>query len=134
MSKVDFARLEQISGSYVSDDLRGREGDAIWRVPLAGEADEEWLYVYLLLEFQSQVDRFMAVRLLVYVGLLYQDLIKSGQVSRGQRLPPVLPLVLYNGEPRWSAPVDLGELLAPVPPALSACQPRLRYLLIDEGT
>jgi hypothetical protein len=134
VERVDFARLEQVSGSYVSDDLRELEDDAIWRAPLSRERGDEWLYVYLLLEFQSQVDPFMAVRVFAYLGLLHQDLIKSGQVSRGERLPPVLPLVLYNGEARWSAPVDLAELLAPVPPALGAYQPRLRYLLIDEGT
>jgi len=27
---------------------------------------DEWLYVYLLLEFQSTVDHFMAVRILGY--------------------------------------------------------------------
>ena len=58
---------------------------------------QDWLYVYLLLEFQSTVDRFMAVRILSYVGLLYQDLIRSGQLTASGQLPPVLPLVLYNG-------------------------------------
>lgn len=43
-----------------------RADDVVWRVRWRGR----WLYVYLLLEFQSDVDRFMAVRLLVYVGLL----------------------------------------------------------------
>ncbi len=75
---------------YVSDDLRGREDDIIWRVRWG----EDWLYVYLLLEFQSSVDWFMAVRIMTYVGLLYQDLIKSGQVKTGGLLPPVLPVVL----------------------------------------
>ena len=35
-------------------------------------------YLYLLIEFQSKVDRFMAVRMLGYVSLLYQDLIRQG--------------------------------------------------------
>lgn len=64
--ELDFNTLEKQSGSYVSDDLRPRADDVVWRVRWRGR----WLYVYLLLEFQSDVDRFMAVRLLVYVGLL----------------------------------------------------------------
>ena len=48
------------------------------------------LYVYLLLEFQSDVDPWMAVRLLVYVGLLYQDLIRAGCLTPDGCLPPVL--------------------------------------------
>ncbi len=42
----------------------------------------------------------MAVRVMVYLGLLYQDLIKTKQLARTGRLPPVLPVVLYNGTPR----------------------------------
>jgi hypothetical protein len=72
----------------------------IWRVRWG----QDWLYVYLLLEFQSTVDRFMAVRILSYVGLLYQDLIRSGQLTASGQLPPVLPLVLYNDVRRWQAP------------------------------
>ena len=29
---LDFTTLERVSGSYVSDDLRDREDDMIWRV------------------------------------------------------------------------------------------------------
>ena len=36
----------------------------IWRVRVAGE----WLYVYLLIEFQSRIDPWMAVRVMVYTG------------------------------------------------------------------
>lgn len=60
--ELDLATLEKVGGSYVTDDLREREDDVIWRVRWGSE----WLYVYLLLEFQSTIDRFMAVRMLVY--------------------------------------------------------------------
>ena len=39
----------------------------------------------------------LPVHISVYVGLLYQVVIRSGAVSREQKLPPLLPLVLYNG-------------------------------------
>jgi hypothetical protein len=93
---------------------------------------DHWLYVYLLLEFQSTVDRFMAVRILSDTGLLYQDLIR-GQSLHQDRLPPVLPIVLYNGEPRWKAAVDLSALIHPAPQELLPYQPQQRYLLLDEG-
>ena len=125
---LDFASLEKVNGSYVTEDLRDRADDVIWRVRWG----ERWLYVYLLLEFQSTVDRFMAVRMMVYVGLLYQDLIKSGQVKRGEQLPPVLPVVLYNGKPEWTAVQDVMELITSVPGGLDLYRPRMRYLLIDE--
>ncbi|HEY0942356.1 MAG TPA: DUF4351 domain-containing protein, partial [Steroidobacter sp.] len=72
------------------------------------------------------------VRILTYVGLLYQDLIHTKQIERG-RLPPVLPIVLYNGESRWGAAQELAALVEPGPAGLEIYQPQARYLLIDEG-
>jgi hypothetical protein len=129
VAQVDFATLERFSGSYVSDDLREREDDIIWRVRWG----PDWLYVYLLMEFQSQPDPWMALRILVYVGLLYQDLVKSQRLPKPRRLPPVFPMVIYNGEPRWQAPLDIVELIEPVPGDLARYRPHLRYLLLDEG-
>ena len=129
VQRLDFGSLEKVGGSYVADDLREREDDIIWRVRL----QDQWLYVYLLIEFQSTVDRYMAVRVLVYLGLLYQDLIRTGQTADGGRLPPVLPVVLYNGSPRWDAAQDVGDLIVPVPGGLERYRPQLRYLLLDEG-
>ncbi|ABK44496.1 putative transposase [Magnetococcus marinus MC-1] len=125
---LDFATLEKVSGSYITDDLRDREDDVIWRVRW-GEA---WLYIFVLIEFQSTVDWMMAVRMNVYVMLLYQDLVKSGQVKQGEMLPPVLPMVLYNGKPIWSAAMDVADLIRPVPGGLECFRPHMRYLLIDE--
>ena len=65
--------------------------------------------------------------------LLYQDLVEQKQLTADHRLPPVLPIVLYNGEPRWNAARDLLDLIEPVPGGLEAYRPRLRYLLLDEG-
>ena len=95
VDELDFKTLEKRSGSYVSDDLREREDDVVWRVKWKGA--HEWMYVYVLLEFQSTNDRFMGLRLLNYVTLLYQDLIKNGEVT-DKLLPPVLPITLYRGE------------------------------------
>ncbi len=129
VAELDFNTLEKVSGSYVADELREREDDLVWRVRL----QNQWLYVYLLIEFQSTIDLFMAVRLMAYLGLLYQDLIRTGNLTPEGKLPPVLPLVLYNGLPRWDAPQTLAELIGAVPAGLERYRPEFRYLLVDEG-
>jgi predicted transposase/invertase (TIGR01784 family) len=126
---LDYATLERVSGSYVTDDLRDRADDIVWRVKVGGE----WVYLYLLIEFQSTVDPWMAVRIMTYVGLLYQDLIKQKQVLPERRLPPVLPIVLYNGERRWTAATDVADLIPKPPGLLAKYLPQLEYLLIDES-
>ena len=129
VAEVNFATLEKVSGSYVTDDLREREDDVIWRLRLR----DDWLYVYLLLEFQSAVAPFMAVRVMAYEALLYQDLISQRELGVDGRLPPVVPVVLYNGRWRWHAPVEVSLLIAEGPGGLAAYRPQARYLLIDEG-
>jgi hypothetical protein len=129
VGQLDFSTLEKCNGHYVGDQWRERADDVVWRVRFRGE----WLYVYLLLEFQSTPDPWMALRMLVYVGMLYQNLVRGRQLTSDGRLPPVLPLVLYNGVPAWTAPLDLESLLAPAPGGLERYRPSLRYLLLDEG-
>jgi hypothetical protein len=75
----------------------------------------------------------MAVRIMVYIGLLYQYLIDTEELTAKDKLPPVLPLVIYNGSQRWNAAQDISELVAQVPGGLEKYRPHLRYFLIDEG-
>jgi predicted transposase YdaD len=120
--------FERVNASYVSEQFSERHGDMVWRVRLADQV----LYVYLLLEFQSQAERWMALRMQVYVGLLYQDLVKRRELAPDTRLPPVLPIVFYNGAAPWNASGELRELVAPGPSELAAFQASQRYLLIDQ--
>jgi hypothetical protein len=75
----------------------------------------------------------MAVRLLSYVSLLWQDLIKRKQLDGDGRLPAILPIVLYNGDDPWTAPVALRGLLTPSIPAVDRHQPDFAYLFLDEN-
>ena len=126
---LDFTTLERLPAEYVSDDLRRRQGDLLWRVRFC----DRWLYVLVLLEFQSSVDPYMALRLLVYTGLLYQDLLRRGALEQDEKLPPVLPIVFYNGRSRWMAALEASDLTAPASEALARYQPSQRYLLVDAG-
>ena len=108
---LDLDSLEKLPAEFTSDDLRRqRRADAVWRIRFRGE----WLYVLVLLEFQSTEDRYMALRILVYTGLLHQDLIRRGATGPHGVLPPVLPIVLYNGTPARKAEAEVSRLIAPV--------------------
>jgi hypothetical protein len=96
----------------------------VWRVRFR----DSWLYVYVLLEFQSAVDRFVAVRMMTYVGLLYQDLVQRKELVDG-RLPPVVPIVLHAGDDAWTAATDVAELIADAPFGLDRWTPHATYLI-----
>jgi hypothetical protein len=130
VAELDFATLETVKDSFVSDDFRERHDDIIWRIRWG----PKWLYIYLLIEFQSSIDQFMAVRIMGYIALLYQYLIETQNLKASDKLPPVLPLVIYNGSQRWQAAEEISELIEIVPEGLEKYRPHLRYLLIDEGS
>ena len=122
---LDLSTLERWPESTVSDDLRRRHQDRVWRVRLR----ERWLYVLVLLEFQSAVDRTMAVRILAYTALLYQDLLRASS----DPLPPVLPVVLHHGTEPWTAARDVAGLAALPGEHLAPYQPSQRYFVLDVG-
>ena len=129
---LDFDTLTPLPPSYVSEDLRQRHGDLVWRVRFRFREDR-WLYLVLLLEFQAAVDRTMAVRMLAYTALLYQKLIADGALGEDGALPPVLPIVIYNGRRPWTAVMDVSELVSSGSPVLARYQPSQRYFLLDQG-
>jgi predicted transposase YdaD len=65
--EADFEAAETLDKSYISDHFKETESDLLYNVPLR---DSE-VYLYILLEFQSTVPRFMALHYLTsfYDGL-----------------------------------------------------------------
>ncbi len=128
---LDLERMERINAKHLAAKGQRRDGDIVWRVPLKAGGDT---YRLLMLEFQSVSDPWMALRVLVYAGLLWQQAVRDKRLPPDGRLPPVFPIVLYNGDPRWRAPLSLDSLVALPPDSpLWRYQPRVEYHLLDEG-
>ncbi len=128
LDDVDFSTLDKLSAEFVSGEGRARRGDTVWRV----RRRDVWLHLLVMLEFQSRDDPDMALRILEYTALLYQELARNGALEPDGRRPPVLPVVLYNGAPPWRSAREVGELIAPVPPSLARYQPAQSYVVVDE--
>lgn len=124
---LDFSTLERVSTAHVSEDLASRDGDVAWRLRFRNAP----VAIYLLVEFQSETQRFMALRQSVYQGLFYQQLLKQGGLTPEGLLPLVLTIVVYNGKARWLAPRELAELIRGIDGPLAAYIPRLWYRLIE---
>lgn len=114
VARLDFSSLERLPTEHVSAAFRSRTSDMLWRVKvLREEGVRKWLYVLVLLEFQSVVDWLMALRVQEYAVDAYRSPeLAGGKVGPGGQLPLLLAVVLYNGEPRWNAPLELAGLVA----------------------
>jgi hypothetical protein len=57
----------------------------------------------------------MPFRLLVYITELWRDIYKNTdekrRKSKGFRLPPVFPIILYNGDERWTVARRFSEMV-----------------------
>jgi hypothetical protein len=131
VSRVDWDSLRRESGSVVDPRLRETQSDLLFSARLKDSGRE--LLLYVLLEHQSSVDRWMALRMLRYVLRLLEQWREGHPES--ELLPVVVPLVMYHGpEGAWTAPRRVEELFG-VPEAERALWqgllPRFEYLLDD---
>jgi hypothetical protein len=130
--RLDFATLEKVSERDVSPELIRREKDLLWRLKIRGRngKDAGWFYVYLHLEFQTRPDPFMAIRAGTYRFLLWEDLIRRKAFTPSGMLPPVLSVVVYNGEEPWLGPTAAFDLVEPLP-GLAKPADLLSFRLLD---
>ncbi len=103
---IDFDSCELLDKSFVSDHYKETESDIIYKVKLR----EQDLYIIILLEFQSTIDRFMSLRFLNYISNFLMDFVQSAK-QKPRSLPAVFPLLLYNGDKKWTAPQALDQLI-----------------------
>lgn len=130
LGHVNYATLERCPDSFINRKRRERRNDRIWRLH---STDEQWRYVCILTEFQSSNDPWMAVRVHEYVSVFLHELIRNGAIRPGEKLPPVLVIVIHNGERHWTAPLSLSAMQYQLPAPLSEYQPQQKYFLIDIG-
>ncbi|HLJ56055.1 MAG TPA: Rpn family recombination-promoting nuclease/putative transposase [Chthonomonadaceae bacterium] len=111
--KVDFGRAERVDRSFIPDDLRKLEADVIYRAPF--KKGRSFVWIYVLLEHQSKPDRRMGFRLLCYMVELWQaearDFDAAKRRAGSLRLSPIIPIVLYTGQRKWTTELSLQALM-----------------------
>jgi hypothetical protein len=128
VAHLDFATLKLRPGSFVDKDLREQFTDLLFSIQFAGREG----FLYLLFEHRSTPDRLMAFRLLRYMVRIWEKHLKDHPDAR--RLPLILPVVLYHGEPGWRVEPAFEALYDVSPETLAAAGEhavRLRFVLDD---
>jgi predicted transposase YdaD len=104
-TRVDWSTLALVDGSFIDPQLAERQTDLLYTV----ELEQRPVLLYLLLEHQSSSDRWMPLRMLVYVTRIWER--HREQHPNADKLPAIVPMVLHHSEKGWSAPTSLVELL-----------------------
>ena len=116
---LDLSTLRALPASWAGPDTEQRHSDAVWRVDYA---DGSGRSLVVVLELQSSVDRSMAVRVLRYASMACEAAMRRGETDADGEVR-VLPVVVYSGRSRWTAPgAELavgvtadGEVSIPLP-------------------
>ena len=129
-AELDFARAKLLPTSHVAATgarFKQRHGDLTWLVPHR-RGDGSPPHLVAVVEFQSTVDQSMAERMREYCRMLRESpqpgsarglplarkSPQPAQLAGGRETgrPALLPLVVYNGSERWTAPGAVAELPA----------------------
>ena len=102
--QLDVSTLRLVGGSFVDEALSERHSDLLYEIRLAGRP----VLVYLLFEHQSTVDKWMGFRLLRYMVRIWMQWLDDHPAA--DRLPVIIPIVLYHGTSGWTAPMSFTDL------------------------
>jgi hypothetical protein len=129
--EADWSTLRPEPGHFVDERLTAQSSDLLFSVRVGAAP----VLLYLLFEHQSTVDRWLLLRLLQYMVRIWGQWLRGrgpGDAQRG--LPPILPLVLHQGEAGWTVStqfLDLVEWPAGLRAELERYLPRFEHLLVD---
>jgi len=104
VKNIKIEDIDFFDKSFVSDEFLDRESDIIYKI----KYNKTDIYIYILLEFQSTVNKSIPVRMFLYILELYDLIYKN---SKKGKLPNVFPIMLYNGITDWTVPTNLKDLI-----------------------
>jgi len=113
-------------GTFIDEHLRKQYTDVLYSATFKGDTG----YIYLLIEHQSSADKTMPWRLLQYTVKIMAQHLKTHKTDK---LPLVIPIVLYHGQQKYPYGTDVRDLVA-APKALVDQYFLKHFRLIDLNT
>ena len=139
-STLDWSTLTLQDRSYVDEELEASQSDLLFEVQWqagAGQAGAgetasapQRLLLYVLFEHQSTPNRWMRFRLLEYCCRIWADAL--GADDKRPELPPIVPVVFYQGKRRWRHAQEFAELFSEAVREWP-WTPRFEHLLVDQS-
>ncbi len=117
------SRLTSINSGCLAQQTTNRYPDIVMSV--TAKQDAQRIYMLLCIENQTNVDYAMPVRVMQYDAMKYSHLMSlvefkrtgldsspfTSKLKRGERIPPVITVVMYFGLTPWDGPTSLHEML-----------------------
>lgn len=103
-AQLDLESLALEKESFMDEELRNHFSDLLYRVKLKAGGE---VFIFLLLEHKSAPDVWVAFQLLRYIVQFWERSKSQGC----EKLPLIVPIVLYHGQEQWNVPRRLNALV-----------------------
>ena len=123
--RLDLDTLQIAKNSFIEKELREHFSDLLYTMRYRDKP----LYVYLLFEHKSYPWPWIALQLLSYMVRIWT--LHRQQHPEANKIPPIFPLVLYHGQPRWRAAANFQAIVEGLDGDLQPFVPEFRYRLYD---
>ena len=120
---INTKELEIVKDSFIDKELQNSFSDMIYKVEINNNPG----YLYLLFEHKSYPDKLISFQLLKYLTKIWDLHLKQNNTNK---LPFILPLVVYHGREKYNISLKFSSLLAKEK-NLEEYIPNYKYLLYD---
>ena len=118
--KIEEKDIEKYTRKFVLPELENRESDVIYKLK-----NEQ---IFFLIEHQTKVDYSMPFRMLEYIVEIMRSAVSREKMqNKSEKLPIVVPIVIYTGKENWNVPRLLQERQA----YYSKTNLEFKYNLVD---
>jgi predicted transposase/invertase (TIGR01784 family) len=121
---TDLSNVTHEKESFIEKDMEEYYSDLLFRTNINGKDS----YIYFLIEHKSYIDRVVAIQILEYIVKIWKLKAKKNKV------PLVIPMLVYHGEKEWKVDKNLLSLLEGVktlPKDILRYVPSYEYLVYD---
>lgn len=113
--------IQKYNSSFITRHLENRESDIVYKM-----INDE---VYFIIEHQTKIDYTMPLRMLEYKLEVMRSAIRGKNINnKNEKVPIVVPIVLYTGHKKWDAKLDLAGIQLEFKEEI---KDHIRYNLID---
>lgn len=104
MDIIDINSLEPQKDSFINEKLQENFSDLLFKVNI----NKKEGYIYFLFEHKSYTSKDVALQLFKYMIEIWEAKINK---EKADKLPIIIPLVIYHGKEKWNIDSTFGEML-----------------------
>ena len=142
--------IEDVTPRHLPLFLDNKDSDTVKRINLNLDGNGEPLFVISIVEHESEVNYTSSYKMLLYIALVWHAYIKENdkkykqEIKRDKntkrrpstaidfKLPPVLPIVFFDGGTEWTSQVNLIDRVR-MGDVFGKYIPKFAYELVDLG-